>query len=146
MPTLNGSYILKASQAPTAVIEGRVYALLIEEERPENWVITPVGASEEGVVIIQTSDRSKAWTVPSNEAEEQITVQDLNSNLPAPNQIFRIVWPEPDSEYHIQLLTNNSPGYSIGRYPIEDLSLLPKRIVTLQKGLEIPLWLVEPAK
>lgn len=145
MPTLNGSYILKAGGAPTGVIDGKVYALLIEEERKEQWVITPVPASDEGVVTIQTSDRSKAWTVPSDQEQEQITVEGLNSNSPAPNQIFRIVWPEPDENRLIHLLTNSS-GYRIGRNGIEDRSLMPKRIVSRPYGTEIPVWICEPLR
>lgn len=142
MPTLNGSYILKAIGAPTAVLDGKVYAFLVEEQPPEKWVITPVPASNEGVVTIQTSDRSKAWTVPSDQEQEQITVEGLNSNSPAPNQIFRIVWPEPDENRLIQLLTNSS-GYSIGRNGVEDRSLMPKRIVSRPYGTEIPVWICE---
>ncbi|AVH66544.1 I66 family serine proteinase inhibitor [Nostoc sp. 'Peltigera membranacea cyanobiont' N6] len=143
MPTLNGSYILKAEGAPTGVIDGKVYALLFEEQQsPEKWAITPVPASNEGVVTIQTSDRSKAWTVSSDQEQEQITVEGLNSNSPAPNQVFRIVWPEPDENRLIQLLTNSS-SYGIGRNRIEDRSLLPKRIVSRPDGTEIPVWVCE---
>ncbi|MHC5917820.1 MAG: hypothetical protein ACYTXE_44185, partial [Nostoc sp.] len=71
--------------------------------------------------------------------QELITVESLNSGSPAPNQIFRIVWPEPDADHLIQILTNSS-GYSIGRNGIEDRSLLPKRIVSRPYGGEIPVW------
>ncbi|MBN3893850.1 MAG: hypothetical protein HWQ41_00640 [Nostoc sp. NOS(2021)] len=37
------------------------------------------------MVTIQTSNRSKAWTVPSDQAEEQITVKGFNSYSPAPS-------------------------------------------------------------
>ncbi len=144
MPTLNGSYILKPEGvAPTGVYRGKVFALLIEKEYTEKWVITPVSEGAEDV-LIQTSDRSKAWTVPSDGDLVQIAVEDLNSDSPAPNQIFRIVWPEPDSGYIIQLLANTS-GKVIGRNFVEDRSLGPKPILTLQKGLSNPKWWVVPA-
>jgi hypothetical protein len=142
MPTLNGSYLLIASDARTGVIDDKIFALLLDNPPPEQWVITPVVGSNEGVVTIQTSDRSKAWTVPSDKEQEQITVKSFDSNSPAPNQIFRIVQPEIDSG-RIQIVTNSS-GYIIGRNRMEDMSLMPKRIVSRPDSPEKTLWLVQP--
>ena len=143
--TLNGSYILRASGAPTVAIKDKVYAELLNEESAQKWVITPVSASGEDVVTIQTDDRSKAWTVPSDNPDgTQITLEPLSSGSPAPNQIFRIVFPEPDSQDRIYLLTNSSKQY-VGRSFIEDRSLLPKRIVVISDNYNA-YWLAVPTK
>jgi len=143
--TLNGSYILSANGAPTVAISGKVYAALLPDPPAENWVITPVSASGEDVVMIQTGDLSKAWTVPSNDDSTQITVEPLISGAPAPNQLFRIVLPEPDLQNRIQILTKIS-DQGIGRSRVEDFSLLPKRVVVLPQGSDIPYWLVARTK
>jgi len=145
--TLNGSYILKASGSPTAVINGKVYAALLPEPPAEKWVITPVPASGEDVVTIQTSDRSKAWTVSSSDGlgGSLIAVDPLISGSPAPNQLFRIVSPESDHPNAIQLLTKIS-GQPVGRFYIEDRSLLPKAVYSISQSKETPLWIAQPTK
>jgi hypothetical protein len=46
--------------------------------------------------------------------------------------------------YLAQILTNSS-GNGVGRYIREDLSLLPKRVFALPKGIEIPQWVIQKA-
>lgn len=148
MTILNGNYILKASGASTAVIDEKVFAPLLSEPLGEKWLITPVPASGKDVVIIQTNDRSKAWTASISEDSqelEQITVQPLNSGSPAPNQLFRIVLLADELPVYLAQILTNSSGNGVGRYIREDLSLLPKRVLTLPKGIEIPQWLIEKA-
>ncbi|WP_448268506.1 I66 family serine proteinase inhibitor [Nostoc sp. DSM 114159] len=143
MSISNGNYILNTGGANTSAIESKVYAVLLEEPPVEKWLITSIPASGDDVVIIQTNDGSKAWAAPS-QVEAQVTVEPLNPNSPAPNQLFRIVPEDPDEEgqYFIQ---SKSSDNIIGRYPIEDRSLMPKRIVLIPQGLQTSPWIIKKA-
>ncbi|KAK1230507.1 hypothetical protein PQX77_006435 [Marasmius sp. AFHP31] len=70
---VDDKYLLKAGGAPTGQYEGHVYALLIDQEKAEHWVLDPAESPNSSCkFIISTKDRKKGWV-----AQEGSTHDDL---------------------------------------------------------------------
>ncbi|KAG8996129.1 hypothetical protein FRB94_008554 [Tulasnella sp. JGI-2019a] len=46
-------------------------------------------------------------------------------------------------ESGLYIVVNKANGHNIGRYPVEDRSLLPKRVMVLPQGVQAPMWIIE---
>ncbi|KAG8996127.1 hypothetical protein FRB94_008552 [Tulasnella sp. JGI-2019a] len=43
----------------------------------------------------------------------------------------------------IYIISNKANNHSIGRYPVEDLSMQPKHVLVLPQGIQAPQWIIE---
>jgi Peptidase inhibitor I66 len=147
MDTLCGTVTLQAGQAPLGVVDDRLFALLVDHDRAEQWVVTPVPRYGENAVVIETHDRSAGMVLPDEQPGTQVAVKPLivgRSEPPSypPDEIW-IATPLPGAG--APDLTPNAGAFTlrpmsvganqfIGRQLAEDLSLLPKRIVLRAEG------------
>jgi len=83
----NGKYTLSTRGAPTAVINDKLYALLIGQERAEEWVIS--SSDIENAYRIQTSDKSKEWYA-SSEPYTQVAIRASSPGAPPKESLFKI--------------------------------------------------------
>jgi len=74
----NGHYKLKARGAPVGTIDNLLYALLIHQERADEWIITlrPTPGPRPVYTIERASDRL-GWIKSTNVEEPQIAVRHL---------------------------------------------------------------------
>jgi len=149
MDTLRGTVTLLAGQAPLGVVDDRLFALLVDHDRAEQWVVTPVPRYGKNAVIIETHDRSAGMVLPDEQPGTQVAVRPLivgRSEPPSypPDEVW-IATPLP-GDGAPDLMPNAgaftlrpmsvSANQFIGRQFAEDLSLLPKRIVLRAEGDE----------
>lgn len=149
METPNAAVTLYAGHAPLGVIDKRLFALLLDHDRAEQWMITPVPQHGENAVIIQTHDGSAGMLLPDQRPGTQVAVQPLIAG-----QSYPPTYPPDEVWIATPLAGQDAPGLEpgtaaftlrpqsagtnqyIGRPPIEELSMLPKRIILLTEGTE----------
>ncbi|KAG8882895.1 hypothetical protein FRB98_003391 [Tulasnella sp. 332] len=83
-------YVIKAQDAPFAVINDKVFSILRETPRPEAWLITPQPQHGLNVYIVEKADHSTGWVVITPQADPQrgfaIGVRPLVSTMSLPPQ------------------------------------------------------------
>ncbi|KAF9523925.1 hypothetical protein CPB83DRAFT_774718 [Crepidotus variabilis] len=82
--------------APTAVIDGKLFSILLEVPPGEKWTVEAVPQSGPNRYIVVTQDKSAGWVLNDNEPETQITVRPLVIGPSDPpfypdNQVWEIV-------------------------------------------------------
>ncbi|KAH8092542.1 hypothetical protein BXZ70DRAFT_459676 [Cristinia sonorae] len=95
------SYILRARGAPTAAVDGDVYAILLDVPLPEFWKISSPERNPNDEYIIETNNRTRGWAVPGDEDFIKIAVRPLivGPSFPPfypPNQVFKFIPVERD--------------------------------------------------
>ena len=146
---MNPTVTLYAGHAPLGVIDQRLFALLTDHEQAAQWVITPVPQHGENAVIIQSPDRSTGILLPDQQLGTQVAVRPLIAGhsyppIYPPNEVWTAttltgqVAPElaPGTAAFTLHPHSAGPGQYIGRRRVEELSMLPKRIVLLADGTE----------
>ncbi|KAK7692431.1 hypothetical protein QCA50_004056 [Cerrena zonata] len=73
----NGRYILKAGGRPTADIDHKLWAVLLDEPPATEWIITPVSRVANNAYTIENSNGSGGWVVTEDEEDNQIAVRPL---------------------------------------------------------------------
>jgi len=74
----NGRYILKIRGAPTGVLHKHLYAFLVEEGEPEEWVITRrESGGHRAQYTIETASRTAGWVAEKGAEIPQIAVRPL---------------------------------------------------------------------
>jgi hypothetical protein len=146
---MNAPVTLYVGYAPLGVIDERVFALLADHDQAAQWVITPVRQHGENAVIIQSHDRATGMLMPDQEPGTQVAVRPLiagHSYPPTypPNEVWTVTpltgqaapGLEPDTAAFTLHPHSAGPDQYIGRRRVEELSMLPKRIVLLADGTE----------
>ncbi|KAK6510488.1 hypothetical protein TWF506_009595 [Arthrobotrys conoides] len=85
------TYRLKALDAYTAVLEGKLFAIHLSEPEPVDWVINAHPEQGDNVYSIETENGS-GWTVVAgdeNDPEAQIEIHPVHQD--ASNQLFTLV-------------------------------------------------------
>jgi hypothetical protein len=67
MDTLRGTVTLLAGHAPLGVVDDGLFALLVDHDRAEQWVVTPVPRYGENAVVIETHDRAAGMMLPDQQ-------------------------------------------------------------------------------
>jgi len=95
----NGRYKLSARGAPTGARNGLLLAFLLDDQGPEEWVITKrkVDDSDRSLYTIETANRNAGWIALRDEADppNQIAVRPLivGPSFPPffpPNELWNI--------------------------------------------------------
>jgi len=76
----NGSYILRAAGAPTAAINDKLFAILLDQPEPTQWKIVPSERDGKGAYIVTKFDSPDGWVATEPEQGswgEQISVKPL---------------------------------------------------------------------
>ncbi|KAI0768857.1 hypothetical protein BC629DRAFT_1292440 [Irpex lacteus] len=86
-------FTLKANGAPTAAIDHKLFAILLDTPEPTKWKLIRAERHGEDAYIVTTEDGRAGWVLPSSEPYDQIAVRPLivgPSNPPTYplNQVF----------------------------------------------------------
>ncbi|KAI0088753.1 hypothetical protein BDY19DRAFT_144265 [Irpex rosettiformis] len=73
----NGTFTLKVAGAPTAEVDDKLFAILLDSPPPTEWRLTPVERNGPDAYIVTTSDGAKGWVVPDVKPESQIVIRPL---------------------------------------------------------------------
>ena len=134
---------IRVNGAPMGVRDNKVWAFLLDEGQETAWVITSVGDS------VQLAERAsgKVLAMPSTEpfAQAELAAKDAANS--------RWTLRRLDDEGYTSVQTITESGYyslvlagakqSLGRNPVEDRSLLPKKVVLLPDEVEPSQLIIE---
>jgi len=156
---MNATVTLYAGNAPLGVIDERLFALLTDHDQAAQWVITPVPQHGEDAVIIQSHDRSTGMLLPDQQPGTQVAVRPLiagHSYPPTypPNEVWTattltgqaVPGLAPDTAAFTLRPHSAGPDQYIGRRRVEELSMLPKRIVLLAGGTDPTPFIAVPTR
>lgn len=153
METPSGTITLYAGHTPLGIIDQRLFAILDDHDQAAQWVITPVPQHGPDAVIIETHDHSAGMLLPDEQAGTQVAVRPLiagRSYPPTypPNEVW-IATPltdpnAPEPTAFSLRPRSASPDHYIGRPPVEETSMLPKRIVLLPEGTQPTPFIATP--
>lgn len=142
---LSGTVTLRIGGGSVVVLDdGLVWAALIEAE-PDRWVVVPVA---EGV---QFKHEQTGNLLALPDLEPYIQVQ-ADSSAPDTSSSCWVATPVTDEDMVPPDLSGQGGVFTlqpagtdqyIGRNPVEDRSLLPKRVLLLPPGSAAPLFVVE---
>ncbi|KAF8638991.1 hypothetical protein AX17_001794 [Amanita inopinata Kibby_2008] len=92
----NGRYKLSTGKAPTVAIDNKLFALLMDEDKPEEWVITERPQAGDSMYTVEAASKEEGWIAPTNDEEEvpQIAVRPLivGPSMPPffpPTEVFK---------------------------------------------------------
>lgn len=138
---------IKANGAPVGLRNNKVWAFLLEEmmDTAADWVIIPVG---DGVQLAYRTNGA-VLAVPSTESFTQATVAApgaANSRwtlrrIEEKTFEYKSVTGVIESGWYCLELADT--GQYLGRNQVEDLSLLPKKVLLLPRGIEPPRLIIE---
>ncbi|MEV6977753.1 I66 family serine proteinase inhibitor [Kitasatospora sp. NPDC093806] len=136
MDRLDGYFKLFINGAPLGVIDGKLFALLSEQDQrqAEVWQIVPDERTGRNAVIIRASDGLSGWVVPKPGERRQIEIAPLISTKSLPpvfpaNQVF-FAKPLVMDTLGAFAVRSAADDQLVGRRFIENRSLLPKEVVS----------------